>query len=95
MTVSAIDPAGGTATANTDREAMLRSTARAYEASFIAEMLKHSGINRTSDAFGGGPGEDAFASFLTEAYANEIAEAGGIGLAESIYLALLEAGDRS
>lgn len=63
----------------------LRRAAEGLEASFLAEMLKLAGIGKTPDAFGGGPGEDAFASFLIQAYADKIVEAGGIGLADRVY----------
>jgi hypothetical protein len=35
--------------------------------------------------FGGGPGEQAFASLLTEEYARLLSERGGIGLAERVF----------
>lgn len=66
----------------------LRAVARDLEAAFIAEMLKHTGLGATSDAFGGGPGEAQFASFLRTEHARLMAERGGIGLAENIFRAL-------
>ena len=65
------------------------TAARALEASFLAEMLGAAGLGDTRAAFGGGPGEDAFGSFLVRAQAEGMAEAGGIGLAESIHRALV------
>ncbi len=65
-----------------------RDTAERFEASFLAEMLKHSGINKTPQSTGGGAGEDAFASFLTDEYARLITDRGGIGLAEQIFNAI-------
>lgn len=62
-----------------------RATAEAYEATFLAEMLKHSGANALPEGFGGGAGEEAFAGFLTREQARLIAERGGIGLAEIIF----------
>lgn len=64
------------------------ATARAFEAAFLAEMLKHTGVNAMSEGFGGGAGEDAFASFLTQEYARLLAERGGIGLAERVFEAI-------
>lgn len=66
----------------------LRQTAERLEASFLAEMLKLAGLGKTSKEFGGGAGEDQFASFLREAQAKEMVKSGGIGLAESFYHAL-------
>ena len=71
----------------------LWEAAEALEASFLAEMLKAAGVGKTPEAFGGGPGEDQFASFLREAQAKEIVRAGGIGLAESFFNALVEKGN--
>ncbi|WP_424438664.1 rod-binding protein [Planktotalea sp.] len=51
------------------------------ESVFLAEMLKAAGVGETPDAFGGGAGEDQFASFLREAQAREMVRAGGLGLA--------------
>lgn len=68
----------------------LAKAARDLEAVFVAEMLTASGLNQTSKSFGGGAGEDQFQSLLIRAQADAIVEAGGIGLAESLYLALTE-----
>jgi Rod binding domain-containing protein len=67
----------------------MREAARAFEAAFLAEMLKHSGLGETPEAFGGGVGERQFASLMREAQARHMAEAGGIGLAEQIFESLL------
>lgn len=69
-----------------------RKTAQAFEAAFLSEMLKHTGLNRTPETGGGGAGEDAFASFLTGEYARLLAERGGIGLAEQIFNAIHQKG---
>ncbi|MFC4731126.1 rod-binding protein [Salipiger abyssi] len=66
----------------------LRSAAVALEASFLTEMLKAAGFGESRDAFGGGAGEEQFASFLRREHAQTLAETGGIGLAESLYHAL-------
>jgi len=66
----------------------LWKAAQQLEATFLAEMLKSAGLNNTSETFGGGVGEDQFASFLRQAQADEMVEAGGIGLAESLFNAM-------
>ena len=71
----------------------LRRVAQDLEAAFIAEMLKHSGLGTTPDAFGGGAGEAQFASLLRDEQARLFAERGGIGLAENIYEALVRRAD--
>ncbi|OED48563.1 flagellar biosynthesis protein FlgJ [Rhodobacteraceae bacterium (ex Bugula neritina AB1)] len=68
----------------------LREAAIELEASFLAEMLKSAGLGESSEAFGGGAGEEQFSSFLIREQANQIARSGGIGLAESLYHALKE-----
>ena len=71
----------------------LREVARKLEASFLAEMLNSAGFGKPRAAFGGGPGEEQFGSFLRQAQAREMVAAGGIGLAESLYQALKERQD--
>ena len=66
----------------------LRVATDALEAEFLTEMLKAAGLGKPSEGFGGGIGEEQFASFLREAQADKIAQAGGLGLAEVIYQSL-------
>lgn len=65
-----------------------REAALALEAAFLEEMLKHAGFGKARESFGGGIGEDQFGSLLRGLQAREIAEAGGVGLAESLFRAL-------
>ncbi len=74
-------------------EARLRQVAQDLEASFLSEMLKHSGYGKTSESFGGGIGEDQFGSFLRDQHADILSQAGGIGLAEQLFEALKENAD--
>ena len=68
------------------RTGPLWEAARALEASFLSQMLTSAGLGTVSEGFGGGIGEDQFASLM--------ANAGGIGLAESIFKSLAtRAGD--
>lgn len=71
----------------------LREVAGKFEAAFLSEMLKHAGLGKPSEAFGGGAGEEQFASLLRDAQADALADRGGIGLAESIFHALKERQD--
>ncbi len=85
-----VTPTGGTPTsanpATPDRfELAARKAAKAFEASYLAEMLKYSGLNAMPESFGGGAGEEAFSSFLTEEYARLLSERGGIGIAEQVF----------
>lgn len=70
------------------REALM-AKARALEAAFLAEMLAHAGLGESPDAaFGGGIGEDQFASFLRQEQATLLVARGGIGLAEHLFRAM-------
>ncbi|MEM6637771.1 MAG: rod-binding protein [Pseudomonadota bacterium] len=72
----------------TTEDDRLMDAARALEAGFIGEMLKASKFGETPSSFGGGEGEEQFASFLRQAVAEEMAAGGGIGLAENLFEAL-------
>jgi len=72
------------------RDAALMDAAQKLEASFLAEMLKSAGLGQSRESFGGGAGEDQFASFLLQAQAEKMVEAGGIGLAETLFESLKE-----
>jgi len=67
----------------------LMEAAQAMEAQFLSEMLKSAGIGKTPEAFGGGSGEDQFASFLRDEQAKQMTLAGGIGLAQSLFDAMI------
>ena len=74
-----------------DRREVLMDKAQELEASFLAEMLGHSGLGELQEGFGGGAGEDQFASFLRQEQARLMVEGGGIGLAELIFNSMVEA----
>jgi Rod binding domain-containing protein len=67
------------------QDADLMRVAQALEASFLAEMLKQTGLGKTPEGFGGGAGEDQFSGFLAQIRAEQMVEAGGVGLAERIF----------
>ncbi len=71
-----------------DPDAALHQAAVKLESTFLSEMLRSAGLGETAESFGGGVGEDQFASFLSDAQAETIAVGGGIGLAESIFRSL-------
>ncbi|MBL9059770.1 MAG: rod-binding protein [Mangrovicoccus sp.] len=71
-----------------DPDAALRRAAEKLESTFLSEMLRSAGLGETAETFGGGVGEDQFASFLSDAQAETIVTGGGIGLAESIFRSL-------
>ena len=67
----------------------LRELSQDLESAFLSEMLKHAGFGETSDTTGGGIGEEQFRSFLISEHAQALTQAGGIGLAESIFQSLI------
>lgn len=68
----------------------IQRTARKLEATFLAEMLKSTGLGDQPDGFGGGAGESQFSSFLVQAQAGAISKAGGLGLSEMFIKSLME-----
>lgn len=62
----------------------IKAAAIAFEASFIAQMLTFSGLDKALTA-GGGDDMAAFTSFYIQSFAEEIAENGGFGLADKFY----------
>lgn len=78
----------------TARNDALWQAAQSLEASFLAEMLAHAGFGAARDSFGGGAGEEQFASMLQAEHARALVARGGIGLAQSLYAALVARGDQ-
>ena len=73
----------------TPNEQKLRTLADKLESQFIAEMLKSAGVGKPRDSLGGGAGEAQFLPFLTQQYADATVKAGGLGLSEAIFEALV------
>lgn len=73
----------------------LRQKAVELEAAFLSEMLAHAGLGGTAGAFGGGIGQDQFASFLRQEQAMAMARRGGIGLAEHLFRAMSRGAEAS
>ena len=65
--------------------ARVKKTAQDFEASFLSVMFNQmfEGVS-TAAPFGGGQGEEAFRSFLTDAMAKSMVQKGGIGLSTQI-----------
>ncbi|MGX9355979.1 rod-binding protein [Roseobacteraceae bacterium S113] len=72
------------------RDRMVWEAAQKLEATFLSEMLKSAGVGEISEEFGGGIGEEQFASFLRDAQAAEMVKTGGLGLAETFFHAMKE-----
>lgn len=91
MTPSAITNGSSHIAPGPTRQDSLRAAATELESVFLAEMLKSAGFGKSRESLGGGAGEDQFGSLLVRAQAIQIARAGGIGLAETLFNAMLEA----
>ncbi|WP_296473930.1 rod-binding protein [Roseinatronobacter sp.] len=76
---------GKTATVLSEQQ----KVAQNFEAAILAELLQAAGATRGEAEFGGGIGEEHFASFLLNAQAQRMAERGGIGLAEMVMRSIL------
>ncbi|MEL6281355.1 MAG: rod-binding protein [Pseudomonadota bacterium] len=76
-----------------ERDALAWEKAKEFEAVFLAQMLDHAGLGATPSAYGGGQGEDAYASFLTREYARIVAEESSVGIAEQVFQAMVEGED--
>lgn len=71
-----------------DRQDPLRAAAARLEASFLSEMLKAAKVGEPRGGFSGGIGEEQFASMLRERIAQQMTDAGGIGLGQRLFEAL-------
>jgi Rod binding domain-containing protein len=67
-----------------------RRVAEEFEAVFLAEMLAPMFDNLDTEGLGGGgAGERMFRPMLVEQYAKAIAQAGGVGIADSVMTEIL------
>jgi Rod binding domain-containing protein len=84
---TALKAAGGIAE---DFHSKAKSAAKEFEAVFLNAMLQPIFSTVKSDGpFGGGQGAETWRSFLTDEYAKKFAAAGGVGIADHVYRALL------
>lgn len=88
-----VSPVSPTPLADRPGDMALRKQAQALEAAFLSEMLAYAGLGQGESSFGGGIGEQQFASFLRQEQANLMAARGGIGLAEQLFRAMRGPGD--
>ena len=80
-----LQPAGAQSAAQLAKRGDIKETAKKFEASFLGIMLQQmfEGVE-TSAPFGGGPGEAMFKSFMTEAMAKKMTDAGGVGISRVV-----------
>lgn len=72
--------------------AKARQAAQEFEAHFISQMMQPMfDTIKTNEMFGGGPGEDMWKSLMVDEYGKAAARAGGIGIADHVMAAMLQA----
>ena len=81
---------GAPSAAELAKRGQIKQTAEKFEASFLSIMLQQMFEGtETSAPFGGGPGEQMFKSFMTEAMANKMVKTGGVGIAATVQREML------
>ena len=89
---SLIQPAADAqSAADLAKRGQIHQTSQKFEASFLSIMMQQMFEGtETSAPFGGGPGEQMFKSFMTEAMAKKMVKTGGVGLAASVEREMLK-----
>ena len=68
-----------------------KAAAQEFEALFISEMLAPVFDSmETEGLFGGGEGEKIYRSMMVQEYGKSIAQAGGVGIADTVYREILK-----
>ena len=75
----------------TPRAARAWRAAQDFEAMTLSQLLTpmFDTVDTSAGPFGGGPGEQAFKPFLTDAIARQMAARGGLGLAVPVFHQML------
>ena len=82
---------GATSAAELAKRGQIKQTAEKFEASFLSIMLQQMFEGTESAApFGGGPGEQMFKSFMTEAMASKMVKTGGVGISATVQREMLK-----
>jgi Rod binding domain-containing protein len=89
--IDLIKPMTAPAVASNATRAKIDAAAKQFESQFLSVMLGQMFEGTEPSApFGGGEGEQAFKSFLTDAFAKSISKHGGIGLAKDVSKEMLK-----
>ena len=89
--INAVNTMLGNHKPTTSVQTKARAAAEDFEAVFLNTMFQNmfTGISGEGP-FGGDGASGVWRSFLTDEYAKSIAKAGGIGIADQVYRALIE-----
>jgi Rod binding domain-containing protein len=73
-----------------------RAAAKDFEAFYLSQMLQpmFSGLS-TAPPFGGGHAESVWRSLLVDEYGRQIAQGGGVGVADAVMRTMLSAQEQS
>ena len=73
-------------------EKQIDEAAQDFEAFFLSQMLQPMFKTvKTDTMFGGGPGEDMWKGMMVDSYAKEIAQTGGLGIADHVKQVMIQA----
>jgi peptidoglycan hydrolase FlgJ len=82
---------GGLREATPAQRARAHKAAQDFEASYLSSMFGQMFEGtQVSEPFGGGQGEEAFRSFMTDAFAKSMTRRGGIGLTKMVTAEMLK-----
>ena len=90
MTEIAAPPPPLLPTATPEQRAKIAKVARDFETAFLEVMMGQMFATVDMGSFGGGQGEAAFKSFLTDAFAKQMVARGGVGLSNQLSNELLK-----
>lgn len=82
--VSPVAPAEPMSAAEAAKRRQIADTAQSFEASFLSTMMKSMFDGVDAGAFGGGQGEEAFKSFLVDAFAKQTAKTATLGISDQV-----------
>lgn len=78
------------AAATPEQRARIDKTAQKFEGAFLQVMMGQMFDGVSAGGFGGGEGEQAFKSFLTDAFAQAMVKHGGVGLSAPLSREMLK-----
>ena len=82
--VAATAPVEPMSPAEAAKRRQIAGTAQSFEASFLSTMMKSMFDGVDAGAFGGGQGEEAFKSFLVDAFAKQTAKTATLGISDQV-----------
>jgi len=89
---SLLQPTPQITAADMAKRGQIRQTAEKFETQFLSIMLQQmfKGVDDSAGPFSGGQGASMFRSFLTDAMARNMTQAGGVGIADSVSREMLK-----